>query len=184
MHCPKCGTPAAEVQKFCRSCGFGLEKVAQLLEELPAATSENPPSGENLDKLQTRLNRMDQLWQAGLVTLGCGFVTAICWAIISKVMIEKGNLISGGLFLLFFLGIIVMGLSALYLESQKQKLATRKKRLPEMRQSDSALSDSEWVAELNADTTNKLLADPGNSSAASVTEETTARLAEKINAAR
>jgi hypothetical protein len=120
MHCPKCGIPAAEVQKFCRSCGFGLEKIAQLLEESPAATSENPPAGENLDKLQNRLNRMDQLWQAALVTLGGAFVTAICWAIISKVMIEKGQLISGGLFLLFFLGIVVMGLSALYLESQKQ----------------------------------------------------------------
>lgn len=175
MHCPKCGTPAVEVQKFCRSCGFGLEKVAQLLEESPATTSEIPPSGENLDKLQARLNRMDQLWQAGLVTLGGIFVTAICWAIIAKVMIAKGQFISGGLFLLFFLGIVVMGLSALYLESQKQKLAARKKRMPETQQSDSGL---------NADTTNKLLADPGSSSAVSVIEDTTARLAEKINAAR
>lgn len=179
MHCPKCGTPAAEVQKFCRSCGFGLEKVAQLLEESPAVFGEKPPADENLDKLQTRLNIMDKLWQAALVTLGAGFVTAICWAIIAKVIIEKGQLISGGLFLLFFLGIIVMGLSALYLESQKQKLATIKKRLPE-----TPSLDSDLIAELNANTTNKLLAAPGSSSAASVTEETTARLAEKINAAR
>lgn len=179
MHCPKCGTPAAEVQKFCRSCGFGLEKVAQLLEESPPVKGENPPAGENLGKLQNRLNRMDRLWQAALVTLGGAFVTAICWAIISNVIIAEGQLISGGLFLFFFLGIVVMGLSALYLESQRQKLATRKKRLPETQQ-----SDSELVAELDADTTNKLLAAPGNSSAASVTEETTARLAEKTNAAR
>lgn len=179
MHCPKCGTPAAEVQKFCRSCGFGLEKVAQLLEESPAVIGENPPAGENLNKLQNRLNRMDQLWQAALVTLGGAFVTAICWAIIAKVMIAKSQFISGGLFLLFFLGIVVMGLSAWYLESQKQKLARRKNLLPGTEQ-----LDSEPVTALNANTTNKLLAAPGSSISPSVTEETTARLAEKINAAR
>jgi NMD protein affecting ribosome stability and mRNA decay len=31
MHCPKCGAEAPLTQKFCRSCGFSLEKVPQLV---------------------------------------------------------------------------------------------------------------------------------------------------------
>ena len=33
MHCPNCGTSVAkEDQKYCRSCGFGLERIAQAIE--------------------------------------------------------------------------------------------------------------------------------------------------------
>jgi len=31
MHCPNCGTQAASEQKFCRSCGFDLKPVSQLV---------------------------------------------------------------------------------------------------------------------------------------------------------
>src|SRR5262249_38698772 len=31
MHCPNCGTQAAAEQKFCRSCGFDLKPVSQLV---------------------------------------------------------------------------------------------------------------------------------------------------------
>jgi hypothetical protein len=44
MYCPNCGTEAPVAQKFCRSCGFSLEKVPQLLaEQLPG--TEARPSG-------------------------------------------------------------------------------------------------------------------------------------------
>jgi hypothetical protein len=50
MHCPDCGTRATANQKFCRSCGFSLEKVAQLLagqSSLPASSqiSDNNSAG-------------------------------------------------------------------------------------------------------------------------------------------
>lgn len=183
MHCPKCGTPAADDQKFCRSCGFRLEEVAQLLEESPPVFDDNPPASENLDKLQNRINRMDKFWTAGLVLLGGAFVTTVCWGIIDKIIIEKGHVISGSIFLFFILGLVSLGLSGWYVESQRKKLVEQQKRPPSPQPSTSPLPDA-LPDGLNADTTNKLLPEPDLSSAASVTEETTARLAEKINAAR
>ena len=186
MHCPKCGTPAAEVQKFCRSCGFGLEKVA-LLVEGSSPTVKSDSADENPDRLHDLLNRMEQMWQAGLVLLGGAFVATVCWGIIDKIIIEKGHVISGSIFLFFILGLVSLGLSGWYIESQRKKLAGRQKRQPNPQLSASQLSDvlpNGPPDTLNADTTNKLLPEPDLSSVASVTEETTARLAEKINAAR
>ena len=149
MHCPKCGAPAAEHQKFCRACGFSLEKVAQLLGESSSLVCDNPSSGEKPDSKHDRLNRMDQLWHIGLGVLGGGFVLAVCWAIISEVIIKKGHLISGSLFLAFIIGLVTLGLSGLYIEMQRKKLAERQK--------SSSLSDPLLPETSNADTTNKLL---------------------------
>ncbi len=35
MYCPSCGKQAVTVQKFCRSCGFGLQEVTKLLANQP-----------------------------------------------------------------------------------------------------------------------------------------------------
>lgn len=176
MHCPKCGTPAAEVQKFCRTCGFSLEKVAELLDESVVLTGDSFANDEPVGKQQNVFNRLDKIWTAAAAFLGVAFVTAICWAIVDKVIIEKGNTISGALFLFFFIGIIVLGLSGMYIESRQKKLAKRQNRLLEPEQPNLSEISS-------AETTNKLLPEPAFSSAVSVTEQTTSKLAEKINKA-
>ena len=180
MHCPKCGAPAAEAQKFCRTCGFGLEKVEQLLDESPQAIPANQIPAENSDKLQKRLTRMDKVWHAAAVIFLGSFVATVCWGIIDKIIIEKGAVVSGSLFLLFILGIVFLGLFGTYVESQRKKLASSQSRLSSSQPPELQSLNSK----LNADTTNKLLPEPDLSVPTSVTEETTARLAEKINAAR
>jgi zinc-ribbon domain len=37
MYCPACGTEASTDQKFCRSCGMGLQMVFQLVVEYGSA---------------------------------------------------------------------------------------------------------------------------------------------------
>jgi hypothetical protein len=53
MHCPNCGSEAPMEQKFCRSCGFGLGKVARLITDqahdenlgLASGPKEEPSKG-------------------------------------------------------------------------------------------------------------------------------------------
>ena len=53
MYCPNCGNKNAEGQKFCRSCGLGLEKIAQSVsEQLPTVTVKN---------LQERTEKLERL---------------------------------------------------------------------------------------------------------------------------
>lgn len=177
MHCPKCGTSAAESQRFCRACGFSLEKVASLLAE-SAPSLEPGFSEDKSNPLQKRLNRMDKIWRMAVTTLGATFLTAICWAIVHFVIIGKNAPVIGALFLLFILGMVALGLSAAYLESQREKLTKLQKRQP------SIAPDSYPEMPLPAETTNKILPEPELSSFVSITEETTAHLAEKNQAAQ
>lgn len=66
MFCPKCGAAIVEKLNYCRSCGFRLVAVAQLLESdgQPVEDSHAKP----IDPLQ--LNRKDLNLGAGLMYLG------------------------------------------------------------------------------------------------------------------
>src|SRR5437588_475394 len=82
-------------QKFCRACGFGLEKVAQLLEEsgLFAAGPEQP------DEIEARQRFVEKLAKIAFyvfaTTLGAGFLTLLGYGVVYKIMIESGNVIPG-----------------------------------------------------------------------------------------
>src|SRR5262245_53537077 len=58
MHCPNCGSEAPMEQKFCRSCGFGLGKVARLIAE--QAPDENLDSAS--DPKEELLKRYRRIW--------------------------------------------------------------------------------------------------------------------------
>jgi hypothetical protein len=59
MHCPDCGTRATANQKFCRSCGFSLEKVARLLAEQSSLPASSQISDDNIAPAQRRLDKLE-----------------------------------------------------------------------------------------------------------------------------
>jgi hypothetical protein len=72
MHCPGCGTEAPVTQKFCRSCGFSLEKVPQLVAE-QLSESEGILTSKGAEKLQRRQQEIER-W---LSIAGIGFITLV-----------------------------------------------------------------------------------------------------------
>jgi hypothetical protein len=98
MYCPNCGKQNSAEQKFCRSCGLGLQKVAQTLgEQLPT----------KLDlSLQQQKERLEKLGVAALSVFGVGVAIPVLYGIFYKMMYTQGKVIAGlGLLAL----IIVLG---------------------------------------------------------------------------
>ena len=86
MYCPNCGNKNAEQQKFCRSCGLGLEKVAQsLIEQLPTKADRN---------LQDRKERLERLGVALLSVFGVAVFSFILYNVFNGLMASKGLLIA------------------------------------------------------------------------------------------
>jgi hypothetical protein len=106
MHCPGCGVKVSANQNFCRSCGFGLEKISQLVAEQLTAKQEQAAieigKGSN-----DRLHLMEWLGIIGWYTfIGGGAVGVILlfYIIISKLIIDKGQIIPGIALLLVLAG--------------------------------------------------------------------------------
>ena len=98
MYCPNCGNQNSAEQKFCRSCGLGLQKVAQTL-------SEQLPNKLDLS-LQQKKERFEKLGVAALSVFGVGVAIPILYGIFYKMMYTQGKVIAGlGLLAL----IIVLG---------------------------------------------------------------------------
>ena len=162
MHCPNCGTEALAGQKFCRACGFGLEKVEDLIAEQQSDSAVQPGKA-NSDRLSTL-----EKWAARALFALCGVLGGLMlWAIIAKVMIEKGRVFQGSIVLMILAG-AALALFLAYLDSERKKLA-------------SARSNQQHRL-MQAEETAKMLPEPGIEMAASVTEHTTATLKEKIEA--
>jgi uncharacterized Zn finger protein (UPF0148 family) len=164
MHCPNCGTKASAGQKFCRACGFSLEKVEQLIADQKAAATEQPTvatAGLSDDWLR----RLEKWAARGLFALGGILGGLMLWAIIAKVMIEKGRIFQGSV-VLMILAAAALVMFLAYLDSERKKLASARSnqqhRLPQ------------------AQETAKMLSEANAEMAVSVTEQTTARLEEKL----
>ena len=124
MFCPNCGNQNSTDQKFCRSCGFGLQKVAQTL-------SEQLPTKLDLSRQQKK-ERFEKLGVAALSIFGAGVAIPILYGIFYKMMYTQGKVIAGlGLLAL----IIVLGcglLSAiLFAKANEVKEMPAKRRLPD-----------------------------------------------------
>jgi hypothetical protein len=120
MHCPNCGSGASEDQRFCRSCGLGLEEFSRLLTEKLVA--ENLTAAPRADAARNRaLKRLGiSLW-IGAATI---LVGGIFWAIISEIIIGKGEVVSGVLFLLFITALVLGGLLVSYSSSRERPNST------------------------------------------------------------
>ncbi|HSE18096.1 MAG TPA: zinc ribbon domain-containing protein [Pyrinomonadaceae bacterium] len=86
MYCPNCGNKNAEGQNFCRSCGLGLEKIAQsLTEQLPAVAVQS---------LQERKERLERLGVASLSVFGLGIFGFLLYNIFFKLLLTQGPLVA------------------------------------------------------------------------------------------
>ena len=87
MYCPSCGNQNSVDQKFCRSCGLGLQKVAQTLsEQLPTKLDVS---------LQQKKERLEKLGVAALSVFGAGVAIPILWGIFYKMMWSQGKVLAG-----------------------------------------------------------------------------------------
>lgn len=106
MYCPNCGTKTAESQNFCRACGLGLEKIAvSLNEQLPARVDRS---------LLEQKERFEKLGVAALSVFGLGLFSFIVYSIGYKLMLSKGDVLTG-LAMIGFIIMIACGLASVVL---------------------------------------------------------------------
>ena len=98
MYCPNCGNKRSASQRFCRVCGFGLEKVAEsLAEQLPAQADRT---------LLERKKRLERLGVAALSIFGLSIIGFFSYSVFSKLMLTQGSLVAG---LIVLAGLLVIG---------------------------------------------------------------------------
>lgn len=162
MHCPHCGTEASEQQKFCRSCGFNLEKVAQLLTEQLPMVAEDQPAVDKAADLKGQLRRTERWLSIALTSFFLILAGGVSWGIISKIMIEKGAVWTGLALLLFIASTAITLFFVARREELREALTGRQSPQP------TALPPEK--------STVKMLAEAQSELAPSVTEHTTKRL--------
>jgi hypothetical protein len=158
MHCPNCGAESSAKQKFCRACGLSLDRFAQLLAELL-------PDGEdeNVARARRRLRQLEKAVKTAGWTSGSAL--GILFAVLGVLTMVQSHF-GGGIFLLLFgIGIIAAMSFISYESSLKKKVSGSFPSQPTLP---------------SAETTNKLLSEDQSRIAISVTEQTTARLDEKL----
>lgn len=106
MFCPNCGNQNSAEQKFCRSCGLGLQKVAESL-------SEQLPTRLDLS-LQQKKERLEKLGVVALSVFGAGVLIPFLYGIFYKLMYTQGK-ITAGLGLLALLIVLGCGLLSVIL---------------------------------------------------------------------
>src|SRR5262245_61701163 len=117
MHCPSCGAEAPLTQRFCRSCGFSLEKIPELVTQQLAE-----PANEKLRERQLKIEH----W---LSVSGIGFVALLVLSALTGLiyLILAGNipLLPGMILLTAVLAGLVAGSLGLYSENLKRRLSGR-----------------------------------------------------------
>ena len=112
MYCPNCGSKNAEGQNFCRSCGLGLEKIAQsLTEQLPSVAVQS---------LQKQKEKLERLGMASLSVFGLGIFGFLLYSVFVKLMPIYGWLaVLGVLAAIIFIG---SGLASVILFAKANEL--------------------------------------------------------------
>jgi uncharacterized membrane protein YvbJ len=166
MYCPNCGTKISLDQKFCRSCGLGLEKIAQSLTEQHHTRLD--------ESLQERKNRLERLGVTALSIFGVGVLGLFLYMVGYKLMLAQGKILAalGLLALIVILGCGLLSVILFAKAKEVEKAATKRR-----------LQQSKEMPE--AEATAKLLPESYLEPAPSVTERTTELLfAEKKSGAK
>lgn len=140
MYCPNCGNKTSADQKFCRSCGLALEKVASALsEQLPNSLSEN---------LHEKAERLEKLGVAALSVFGLTILGFTAYGIFFKLMITQGKIIAGLVTLgtIFVIGCALLSV-ILFAKANEIKAASSKRRLEEQTKLDGSIDTTELLAE-------------------------------------
>ena len=124
MYCPNCGNQNSVDQKFCRSCGLGLQKVVQTL-------SEQLPTKLDLS-LQQKKERFEKLGLAALGIFGAGLGIPILYEILYTTMWTQGNIVKG-LGMLALVLVLACGLMSaiLFAKANEVKETPAKQPLPQ-----------------------------------------------------
>lgn len=158
MYCPNCGNKNSASQKFCRSCGLGLDKIViSLAEQSPGKLDQN---------LEERKDRLEKLGVVALSVFGVGVMSIILYGIIYKLMVTQGNVLAG----LAALGFIIMigcGLLSvvLFAKANELKEASSKRQVAEPAETETPAN------------TRELLTSPQSEPTFSVADRTTDLLA-------
>ena len=154
MFCPHCGKVNSAQQKFCRSCGLSLEKVAPLV-------AEQLLDRESNKHLKDRQRKIERLLSTLLGSMLAIFTGAVLYAVIFKIIIAKGEVLEGLVFLVLFLAAVTALLLVVYRESLLEALTKRQlaeTTLPLTEQTGKLLpeSDLEPVPSVTEGTTKRL----------------------------
>ena len=124
MYCPNCGNQNSADQKFCRSCGLGLQKVAETL-------SDQLPTKLGLS-LQQKKERYEKFGVLALSIFGAGLAAPILYSIIYTTMWTQGNIAKGLGMLALFL-VLACGLLSvvLFAKANEVKETPARRSLPD-----------------------------------------------------
>jgi hypothetical protein len=118
MYCPNCGNQNSTEQNFCRSCGLGLEKIAQsLAEQVPTHIDAN------------QLKQKERIERQGVIALSifaAGILGLLLYLVVYKVIFVQGRTLEG-LGILAFLALISSGLVAVYLFAKANEIGQKNK---------------------------------------------------------
>ena len=148
MHCPGCGTEAPVTQKFCRSCGFCLEKVPTLVAEQLSESKEilTSAAAEKLQKRQQKIERALSITGFGFTAL---MALSVLTGLIYLLIVGSLPIVPGLVLLTLILGGSVAGLLAIYSERLKKTLSgsdsLRSTQFPEERKIEAASRSLRWA---------------------------------------
>lgn len=133
MYCPNCGNQNSVDQKFCRSCGLGLQKVAQTV-------SEQLPTKLDLS-LQQKKERFEKLGVAALSVFGVGVAIPVLYGIFYKMMYTQGKVMAG-LGLLALIIVLGCGLLSVILFAKANEVKETPANRPQTGALDKPIEDS------------------------------------------